>query len=187
MAVREQPFHLSRCPNFRIQLKPQEGAARVSRAGSHREANTAQASASDALAPAGVDRAQPGVGFGFCQRHYGRRTANPRAGRDRKLHSTVSGIGCRSSFPSRHVTRVLERAIAAYGKPQSIRSDNGPERTSRHYLAWAIDWKIDLLHIQPGKPTQNARTGVCRASTESCATSASTQAGSGICSTPRGR
>jgi putative transposase len=43
-----------------------------------------------------------------------------------------------TSFPSRRVTRVLERAIAAYGKPQSIRSDNGPELTSRHYLAWAM-------------------------------------------------
>ena len=41
------------------------------------------------------------------------------------------------------------------GKPQAIRSDNGPELTSRHYLAWAIEWKIDLVHIQPGKPTQN--------------------------------
>jgi putative transposase len=60
-----------------------------------------------------------------------------------------------SSFPSRRVTRLLERAIAEHGKPQSIRSDNGPEMTSRHYLAWAIEWKIDLVHIQPGKPTQN--------------------------------
>ena len=60
-----------------------------------------------------------------------------------------------TSFPSRRVTRVLERAIAVQGKPQSIRSDNGPELTSRHYLAWAIEWKIDLVHIQPGKPTQN--------------------------------
>jgi putative transposase len=60
-----------------------------------------------------------------------------------------------TSFPSRRVTRLLERAIAEHGKPQSIRSDNGPELTSRHYLAWAIEWKIDLLHIQPGKPTQN--------------------------------
>ena len=38
---------------------------------------------------------------------------------------------------------------------QSIRCDNGPELTSRHFLAWAIDWKIDIVHIQPGKPTQN--------------------------------
>ena len=60
-----------------------------------------------------------------------------------------------TSFPSRRVTRVLERAIADYGKPQAIRCDNGPELTSRHFLAWAIQWKIDLVHIQPGKPTQN--------------------------------
>ena len=61
-----------------------------------------------------------------------------------------------SSFPSRRLTRELERAIAAYGKPQAIRCDNGPELTSRHFLARAIKWKIDLVHIQPGKPTQNA-------------------------------
>ena len=60
-----------------------------------------------------------------------------------------------TGFPSRRVTRMLERAIATHGKPQSIRCDNGPELTSRHFLAWAIEWKIDIVHIQPGKPTQN--------------------------------
>jgi putative transposase len=60
-----------------------------------------------------------------------------------------------TSFPSRRVTRELERAIAEHGKPQSIRCDNGPELTSRHFLAWAIEWKIDIVYIQPGKPTQN--------------------------------
>lgn len=60
-----------------------------------------------------------------------------------------------TSFPSRRLTRELERAIAMHGKPQAIRCDNGPEMTSRHFLAWAIDWKIDIVHIQPGKPTQN--------------------------------
>ncbi len=76
-----------------------------------------------------------------------------------------------TSFPSRRVTRVLERAITEHGKPQSIRCDNGPELTSRHFLAWAIEWKIDLIHIQPGKPTQNVsvrprpRDGTRRGST----------------------
>ena len=61
-----------------------------------------------------------------------------------------------TSFPSRRMTRVLARAIERGGKPQAIRCDNGPELTSRHFLAWAIERKIDLLHIQPGKPTENA-------------------------------
>jgi transposase InsO family protein len=61
-----------------------------------------------------------------------------------------------TSFPSRRVTRVLERAIAGYGKPQSIRSDNGPELTSRHYLAWAIDWKIDQHASAPSAEQSHA-------------------------------
>ena len=34
--------------------------------------------------------------------------------------------------------------------------DNGSELTSRHFLAWGIDHRIELIHIQPGKPVQNA-------------------------------
>ena len=33
---------------------------------------------------------------------------------------------------------------------------NGPELTSRHFLAWGVERQIELVHIQPGKPTQNA-------------------------------
>jgi putative transposase len=62
-----------------------------------------------------------------------------------------------TSFASRRVTRVLEGIVAQRGVPQAIRCDNGPELTSRHFLAWCIDRKIELVHIQPGKPTQNAR------------------------------
>jgi putative transposase len=61
-----------------------------------------------------------------------------------------------TGFASRRVTRVLEQIIAVRGCPQAIRCDNGPELTSRRYLAWALEWKIELRHIQPGKPTQNA-------------------------------
>lgn len=46
--------------------------------------------------------------------------------------------------------------IAERGVPQAIRSDNGPEFTSRHFLAWCAERKIELVHIEPGKPVQNA-------------------------------
>ena len=62
-----------------------------------------------------------------------------------------------TSFASRRVTRVLEQIASERGVPQAIRCDNGPELTSRHFLAWCIERQIELLHIQPGKPTQNAR------------------------------
>ena len=39
----------------------------------------------------------------------------------------------------------------------AIRWDNGPELTSRHFLAWCIEQKIELVHIQPGRPMQNGR------------------------------
>jgi putative transposase len=62
-----------------------------------------------------------------------------------------------TSFASRRVTRVLDAIVAERGQPQAIRYDNGPELTSRHFLAWCVERQIELVHIQPGKPTQNAR------------------------------
>ena len=62
-----------------------------------------------------------------------------------------------TSLASRRVTRVLEQIVAERGVPQAIRCDNGPELTSRHFQAWCIERQIELVHIQPGKPTQNAR------------------------------
>lgn len=59
------------------------------------------------------------------------------------------------SLGSGRVTRVLERAIAERGRPEQVRSDNGPEFTSRRIIGWAEEWKVGLVHIQPGKPMQN--------------------------------
>ena len=61
-----------------------------------------------------------------------------------------------TSPPSRRVTRALDDVIAQRGRPERIRMDNGSELTSRHFLAWGVDRRIELAHIQPGKPTQNA-------------------------------
>ena len=61
-----------------------------------------------------------------------------------------------TSLPSRRVTRTLTQIIDRRGAPVAIRSDNGPEVSSRHFLAWCIERRIDAVHIQPGKPTQNA-------------------------------
>jgi len=61
-----------------------------------------------------------------------------------------------TSMGSLRVLRVLERLIAERGAPQRIRSDNGPEFTSRFYLAWSLERRIELVHIRPGKPIENA-------------------------------
>jgi putative transposase len=62
-----------------------------------------------------------------------------------------------TSFASRRVTRVLDQIVAERGRPEAIRCDNGPEFSSRHFLAWSVERGIELIHIQPGRPTQNAR------------------------------
>src|SRR5690625_6074562 len=66
------------------------------------------------------------------------------------------GIEVDYSLPSERVTRVLDQIIEWRGKPDSIRLDNGPELVSAQMLHWAKQRKITLLHIQPGKPQQNA-------------------------------
>jgi putative transposase len=62
-----------------------------------------------------------------------------------------------TSFASRRVTRVLERLIDERARPESLRCDNGPELTNRHFVAWCVERKIQLVHIEPGRPMQNGR------------------------------
>jgi len=61
-----------------------------------------------------------------------------------------------SSLSAPRVTRVLDGVIDERGAPESIRIDNGPEFTSRCFVAWAEGRKIRLIYIQPGKPVQNS-------------------------------
>jgi transposase InsO family protein len=79
-----------------------------------------------------------------------------------------------TSLGSGRVTHVLDRLIEERGQPESVRSDNGPAFTSRRMLGWAEERKITLVHIQPAA---RCRTAMSRASTDGCATNASTQPG----------
>jgi putative transposase len=61
-----------------------------------------------------------------------------------------------TSFASRRVTPELDGIMASRTRSLAIRCDNGPEFTSRHFLAWALERKIEVAHIEPRRPVQNA-------------------------------
>lgn len=60
------------------------------------------------------------------------------------------------SLPAGRVIRTLDRIIEWRGRPEVIRSDNGPEYISHLLAAWAEKHGIQLQFIQPGNPQQNA-------------------------------
>jgi putative transposase len=55
-----------------------------------------------------------------------------------------------------YVTRLLDRAALFRGYPRVVRTDNGPEFTSRAFLRWAQAKGIRHRLIDPGRPMQNA-------------------------------
>ncbi len=72
---------------------------------------------------------------------------------------TREAISCLAerSISSHVVIRELERIAEMHERfPLSIMIDNGPEFTSRAFLSWAQYRQIELVFIEPGKPTQNA-------------------------------
>lgn len=54
-----------------------------------------------------------------------------------------------------YVTRLLDQAAIFRGYPIAVRTDNGPEFTSRDFLAWTTLHGIRHILIQPGRPMQN--------------------------------
>lgn len=51
--------------------------------------------------------------------------------------------------------RVLDQAARFRGYPRAVRTDNGPEFTSRAFIAWTQQHSIQHLLIEPGRPMQN--------------------------------
>jgi transposase InsO family protein len=54
-----------------------------------------------------------------------------------------------------YVTRILDQAATFRGYPRIVRTDNGPEFTSRAFIGWCQAHGIEHLLIEPGKPMQN--------------------------------
>lgn len=71
-----------------------------------------------------------------------------------------------TSIPAARVIRVLNHLKESRGLPKTIRVDNGPEYISQALNQWAKSNELELLFIQPGKPTQNSLierlNGTCR-------------------------
>lgn len=68
----------------------------------------------------------------------------------------VLSIAVDTSLPSARVVRELKMLIDWRGKPEKIRSDNGPEFISATVEEWCAEQQIEWEYIQPGKPTQNS-------------------------------
>lgn len=64
-------------------------------------------------------------------------------------------IGVDYGISGQYVTRLLDRAAAFHGYPSAVRTDNGPEFTSRAFMAWAQGHGIRHILIEPGRPMQN--------------------------------
>jgi putative transposase len=60
-----------------------------------------------------------------------------------------------TSLPAQRVLTVLERLVVIYGRPQFIRSDNGPEFIALAVRGWLAQHHMRTLYIDPGCPWQN--------------------------------
>ena len=67
----------------------------------------------------------------------------------------VLAIEIDTSLSAKRVIRTLQQIIRHRGKPQMIRTDNGPEFTYKDFELWCTDNEIKLQYIQPGRPMQN--------------------------------
>ena len=61
-----------------------------------------------------------------------------------------------TSLPAMRVIRELNKLLEWRGKPEKIRSDNGPEFIAEAMSEWCTNLGIEWEYIQPGKPTQNS-------------------------------
>lgn len=66
------------------------------------------------------------------------------------------GIKIGFNIPARVLINVMEQIVEIHGKPERIRTDNGPEFRSKLFQKWLEKNGITWSRIQKGKPQQNA-------------------------------
>ena len=69
------------------------------------------------------------------------------------------------------VILVLEAAIARYGVPEHLRSDNGPEFIAYAIVDWLAEQSIKTIYITPGSPWENGQIESFHDKLISCVTS----------------
>ncbi|MDA9837100.1 integrase core domain-containing protein [Luminiphilus sp.] len=74
---------------------------------------------------------------------------------DEGTHEALD-IRITTSLPIGRIVPMLDALLAKHGKPRRIQVDNTAEMTSTGFVEWCEPHKIQTVHIQPGKPNQNA-------------------------------
>jgi len=64
-------------------------------------------------------------------------------------------IECARSLTAAGVKQVLNCLFAKYGRPDYLRSDNGPEFIAAELRIWLKKQKVKTHYIDPGSPWQN--------------------------------
>jgi len=60
-------------------------------------------------------------------------------------------------MPGSFVSRTLLRLFGQHGRPQYVRSDNGPEFIAKALMKMLATERVQVRHIEPGSPWQNGR------------------------------
>lgn len=65
------------------------------------------------------------------------------------------GLPVQPSFTALDVERELDALVARHGAPQFVRCDNGGQFIAFTVQRWAERRRVQMAHIEPGKPWQN--------------------------------
>ncbi|CAA9365330.1 MAG: Integrase [uncultured Chloroflexia bacterium] len=61
------------------------------------------------------------------------------------------------STSAERVIGVLTALVAQHGRPVHLRSDNGAEFVATAVQLWLVEYGVETLYIEPGKPWQNGK------------------------------